>query len=383
MSDYKTIIDFGSNNLILGVFDKENNNVYCSKEKNFGNFEVSLNNLIRDAEKNLSTHIDDVIVLYDNPNFYSLDMSIKKVFDHAISIKEVYENLIEESLYIVSQNNFKDQVIHLIVNNIEINEGKKLEKIYNDIKIKSIKLQIKFICLNKILVDNVNNHFKKNNIKILNLYCSSYVKTIYLKKKDNNKDHNVFIDIGYERTSSYIFNNGGFDFFKSITIGGNNITKDISNVLKLDLEYSENLKINLNKSDKNLFFNKTENKQTNPYSEILKKNISVDLLKQIIEARINEIFELVLLKSDYIKKFNTLSKPKLIVIGGGSKLDLNIYSLTINKYVSELILYEESNLHICEAGLDYNSSEESFFIKTKKKPTKQGFFEKFFNLFSK
>ena len=98
MSDYKTIIDFGSNNLILGVFDKENNNVYCSKEKNFGNFEVSLNNLIRDAEKNLSKNIDDVIVLYDNPNFYSLDMSIKKVFDHAISIKEVYENLIEESL---------------------------------------------------------------------------------------------------------------------------------------------------------------------------------------------------------------------------------------------------------------------------------------------
>ena len=271
MSNYETIIDFGSNNLILGVFDKEKKSVYFCEEKISGNLDLSLSTLIRNAEKNLSTHIDDVIVLYDNPNFYSLDMSIKKVFDHAISIKKVYESLIEESLYIVSQNNFKDQVIHLIVNNIVIDKGKKIDKIDSDIKIKSLVLQLKFICLDKIFLDHVNDHFKKNNIKILNLYCSSYVKTIYFKKKNNNKDHTIFLDIGFERTSSFVFNSDGFDFFKSVKIGGNNITKDISNVLKLDLEYSENLKMNLNKSEENLSFNKTENSQTNPYREISKK----------------------------------------------------------------------------------------------------------------
>ena len=34
---------------------------------------------IKDAEKNLSTHIENVVVLYDSPKFYSLDLSIKKM----------------------------------------------------------------------------------------------------------------------------------------------------------------------------------------------------------------------------------------------------------------------------------------------------------------
>ena len=40
------------------------------------------------------------------------------------------------------------------------------------------------------------------------------------------------------------------------------------------------------------------------FNKVRRKNISVELLKQIIEARINEIVELVLLKSDYVKKLN-------------------------------------------------------------------------------
>ena len=70
-------------------------------------------------------------------------------------------------------------------------------------------------------------------------------------------------------------------------------------------------------------------------------------------------------------------------MGGGSKLALNIYNLKVNKLVSELTSYKENNLITCEAGLDYHASEESFQIKTKKKLKKHGFFEKFFNLFSK
>ena len=93
MNNFETIIDFGSKNLRIGVFDQDSKNIYSSKKKIVNDLENltlddSLNTLIRDAEKYLSTHIDDVIVLYDSPKFYSLDISIKKVFDHATSIKK-------------------------------------------------------------------------------------------------------------------------------------------------------------------------------------------------------------------------------------------------------------------------------------------------------
>ena len=383
MNDFETIIDLGSKNLRLGVFDETSKKIYYSEEIIIDSLENSLSILIKDAEKNLSTHIENVVVLYDSPKFYSLDLSIKKVFDHNTSLKKVYDSLIEEAHFIISQNNFRDQIVHLVINNIVIDENKKLTKITDDIKIKSLILEIKFICLNKILLRDISNKFKINNLKILNLYCSSYVKSSYLKKRFDNKDYIIFLDIGFQKTSGLIFKNLKFEFFKSINLGGDNITKDISKVLKLSLNYSEDLKIIFNKHENDLPFKKNDFNDKNLYTEILEKNISTNILKQIIEARINEIIELVVSQNNFINKLSSITKPKFVMIGGGSKLLSNNYNLNINKFISELIIVDENDSYICNAGRDYHKSEESFLIKTKKKSEKLGFFEKFFNFFSK
>ncbi len=61
-----------------------------------------------------------------------------------------------------------------------------------------------------------------------------------------------------------------------LPIGGNHITKDISNILKVNVEDAENLKLSFNIDQKLLN----------------KKNISINLIQQIIFARIEEILEL-------------------------------------------------------------------------------------------
>ena len=71
MRNFETIIDFGSKNLRIGVFDKTLKNIYSSSIKlnnslENSELEKSLNTLIRDAEKNLSTHIENVLLLYDS-----------------------------------------------------------------------------------------------------------------------------------------------------------------------------------------------------------------------------------------------------------------------------------------------------------------------------
>ncbi len=383
MNNFEAVIDVGSKNLKLGIFNNEDKSIYSSKQKINDTLEKSLNILVRDAEKYLSSHIDDVVVLYDSPKYYSLEISIKKVFDYNTSIKKIYNDLIQEAHFLISQNNFKDQIIHLIINNIIVDDNKTLDKITDDIKVKSLVLEIKFICLNKILIESITNKFKNNNLKLSNLYCTSYVKIFSYKKQLTSKDYLFFIDIGFERSSGFMFNDGKFEFFKSIPIGGNNITKDISKVLKLSLEYSEDLKINFNRSENDISFIKKSANETNLFSETIEKNISIDLLKQIIEARLDEIIELSILDSMSIKNLNPLSKHKLIVSGGGSKLLSNNYNLRINKKFSELVSYDENDSLVCETGLNYHKSNESFHIKTKEKSKKLGFFENFFNIFSK
>ena len=388
MSSLDTVIDFGSQNLRLGVFDQSSKIIYSSNVKitevsESENLDKSLNNLIRDAEKKLSTHIVDVNLLYDTSEFNFIDISIKKYFDQPILISKYIKSLVEEAKFIISENNFKDKVMHIAINNMIIDENRKLETIIEDTKIKSLILDLKFICLKKSLINKLLNKFKENNLNILNIYCSSYVKSIYYKKNIATKSNFIFLDIGYQRTSALFFNNNKFQFLNSVPIGGNNITNDISKVLKLDINYSEDLKIKFNKDENEISFNKNSVNEINLYQEIAEKNISTDLLKQIIEARVNEIIDMAVTQNNYFKNINYREKPIIIFIGSGSKLLPSVNDLNSKKYFSELIFFEENDSKICDAGINYHRSDERFLTYTKKKPKKSGFFENFFNLFSK
>ena len=115
----------------------------------------------------------------------------------------------------------------------------------------------------------------------------------------------------------------------------------------------------------------------------MKKNISIDLFKQIVEARIDEIMELVVFRSGHIKNLNTLKKPILIMTGGGSQLFSNSNNMGIKNIISELIILDELGSNIYDIGISYHQSDESFLSKIKKRTKKTGFFETFFNLFSK
>ena len=155
-----------------------------------------------------------------------LELSIKKSFDQPTFISKYYKSLVEEANFIISENNFRDQVIHIDINNIIVDDNRKLENLFDDIKIKSLILEIKFICLKKSTINDLSNKFKKNNLNILCIYCSSYVKSFFYKKSIDTRKNIIFLDIGYERTSALFFNNNKFQFLNSVPIGGNNITND-------------------------------------------------------------------------------------------------------------------------------------------------------------
>ncbi len=388
MSNLNTVIDFGSKNLRLGVFNQSSEIIYSSNIQiaevlENENLENPLKKLIRDAEKQLSTHLVDVNVLYDSSEFNFIELSIKKSFDQPILISKYYKSLVEEANFIISENNFKDEVLHVAIDNMIVDDNRKIQTVFDNVKTKSLILELKFICLKKSSINNLSNKFKENNLNILNIYCSSYVKSISYKKNFEKNNNLIFLDIGYQRTSALFFYDDKFQFLNSIPIGGNNITKDISNVLKLDLYYSEDLKLKFNKDENEISFNKNSKSDINLYSELIKKNISIDVLKQIIEARVSEIIKLAVNQNNFVKNNISVDKPCIIFIGSGSKLLSNNFNFDLNKDFSDLIFFEENDSKICEAGMKYHKNDERFLIKNQKKPKKTGLFERFFNFFSK
>ena len=218
----------------------------------------------------------------------------------------------------------------------------------------------------------------------MSFFSSSLVKSFkYINYFKNNKFVS-FLDIGLDRTTLILFDQQRFDSLNSIPIGGNHISKDISQIMKLNIDESESLKKSFNKSEIDFSYDdESSDENKDIVKKIIGKNISIDLLKKVVLARIEEIIKLSL-KDINIRKINDKTQNlNLVLIGNGSKIfNKNSFQLD-NKYnFKEINFYEENDHEICEAGLIFKEKfKEINKEKFTKYQNKMGFFQRFFNIF--
>tara|TARA_Y100000590_G_scaffold453747_1_gene599362 strand:+ start:7406 stop:8584 length:1179 start_codon:yes stop_codon:yes gene_type:complete len=389
-SNLYTVIDYGSSTTRLGVFNENLNNLFISfteiiEKDNFEEHNKSVNNLIKTAEKKISNHIDNVTLLYDSPEIYSIDLSIRKDFDQKINVSEVYSSIMLEANQLIKNNYINKKIMH-VISSKNIIDGKELQKNFDkNLKVKSIILEIKFICLPKEQFNKISNIFKKNNLQILNFFCSSYVKSLSYINSLNEYKIVSFLDIGYKRSTLLLFKNKKLISLNTIPIGGNHITNDISEVLKLNINDSEKIKKAFNKSESEFSYDQNINENNSFIKEILGRGISVDILKKVILARVEEIFELIFRDLSISNKYIETSNSILILTGNGSKLfDKNSFHLDERFSFKEISFYEENDIDICKSGISFkiNLNHDEVKIVTKNQK-KYGIFERFFNFFGR
>jgi len=385
------VIDYGSSLLRLGVFDEKFNCLHSSskniiEKNNHDEYLKSINLLVREAEKKISNHLENVFILYDDSEILSVDLSIKKNFDQKVLIKDVYSSIIEECNQLIKSNYINKKIIHIIITR-HIFDGREItENLKNDLSAKSIIIEIKFIFLPIEKYTEITNVFKKNNLEISNFFCSSYVKSFSYINSLSDYNYVTFIDIGWERSTLTSFYNKKLICINSIPVGGNHFTKDISKIFKIDLQESESIKKLFNKSELEFSYDQNINNKNEKFlKKIINKNISVDLLKKVILSRIEEIIELVFKNFHYSEKVNNFSNSILVLTGNGSKLlDKNTFYMNDEYNFKEIIFYEEKDIEICLTGLKFDiNSHDSDLKEVQKSLKKIGIFEKFFNFFGK
>ena len=386
---YSSVIDFGSSELRLGVFNENQSKLYFNSKKiiqknNYDEYLEKIKLLIRDAESKISTHLENLTVLYDSSDIFTIELSIKKKLEQKITLKDFCSSIVLEAKQLIKNSYPSKKIIHSIVKKYIINDNEFLnipEKIF---KKDSVILEIIFICLPYYQYKNVIEIFKKNNLNILSFFSSSLVKSFkYINYFKNNKFVS-FLDIGLDRTTLILFDQQRFDSLNSIPIGGNHISKDISQIMKLNIDESESLKKSFNKSEIDFSYDdESSDENKDIVKKIIGKNISIDLLKKVVLARIEEIINLSL-KDINIRKINDKTQNlNLVLIGNGSKIfNKNSFQLD-NKYnFKEINFYEENDHEICEAGLIFKEKfKEINKEKFTKYQNKMGFFQRFFNIF--
>ena len=172
--------------------------------------------------------------------------------------------------------------------------------------------------------------------------------------------------MGYNKTSINYYDKNNFIFFHTLPIGGNHITKDLSKILNIDLVIAEQIKLHFD-TDKKI---------------LIEHNISLDLIRKIIFARIEEILELSIKSIGLNEDLVAINEFRLIVMGEGSKILDNKFKDKIS-FSKKIDLLEETNLGICESALRISEgTNKKEVVIIPKKQTNVGFFEKLFHFFN-
>ena len=364
------ILELGSTYARLGIFNKLilNTGLYFEKKIDFTrdnlNESHKIFNLITDAEKYSGMHLNDLILLIDSSSIHSLDYTIQKNYDKKIITLQDIKYLINESTNIIKLNNKEKEILHTI-NSKLIFDDDEVENFQNiTSKVNKVTLELKFIMINKKLCDTLKNLFFSKHISLKEIFCISYIKSSGLIERLNISGYSSFIDIGHKKSSLTIFKDNKILYLNNISVGGDHITKDISKILNIDYRKAEAKKIKFSKNN------------------IAKED---ELLKNVINARLEEIIELLFLKCPLIKNNVFKSNLNLYFIGNGSKvLNENLLSFGSEfNFINEMSIIEEGKQDVIESAIKFVSQNEKM---QPKKPIinleNKGFFEKLFEYFT-
>ena len=361
----KIFFDCGSSKIRAGVFNGDNKEGSFYYESKFfaddSILEKEIQKIIGSLEKDTNEYIDSINLMLDSPKILSIGISVSQKLNGSSLTETSIKFLAQEAKQQILKYYPNHNIAHIVINNYKI-DGVDYSYLPDEIKCNFISLDVFFICLPSDLVLYFKNIFSKSNISVDQIICSSYAKSINYKDNLNLTGYTSFIDVGFNKTSITTYFNNKILSWEGLSIGGNNITKDISKILAIDLKKSEHLKLNFNQNN-----------------IILNDDFSLEILQKIIFSRTEEILEL----STKSIKSNLLitSEFNIVLMGEGSKILDNQYTNQID-FSKDINFLEETTKDMCQSGFNLMTRlNKQEVIVVPKKQVKQGFFEKLFHFF--
>ncbi len=297
-------IDIGASKISLVVGEVNNFNqieVICNTSKKSSGIQKgkivdetklaeSISNVVKDAEKEMNMRINSAYVTVPGKYVTIVQNSVTKGAKDkysGISSRDVSNALMQAKDIDVPEGK---QIIDIVTNNFTLQDGKKVEDPIGAFS-NTFILDAQIVLADREYIKTISNIFRKADLDIDGMVPITLAeKNLVLDDYDKN-DYVMLLDIGAENTDIGIFDEEQFLYTSGIPIGGDNITNDIELVLNISHEEAEKLKRQYGLALKSYMDNDTEvvlNTVKGGEKIVRSSNIV-----EIIEARIEQIFELV------------------------------------------------------------------------------------------
>jgi len=251
----------------------------------------SIKKVVKDAEKEMNMRINSAYITIPGKYITIIQNSVTKEAKDkysGISTRDVSNALMQAKDIDIPEGN---KLIDVVTNNFMLDNGKVLEDPVGAFSA-SFVLNAQIIFADKEYIKTISNIFKKVDIDIDGIVPITLAERNLVLDDYEQKDYVMLLDIGAENTDIGIFNGGQFIYTNSIPVGGNNITNDIEIVLDISHDEAEKLKKQYGLALKSYIDNDNE-VVLNSVREGGEKIIKSSNIVEIIEARVEQIFELV------------------------------------------------------------------------------------------
>ena len=297
---------------------------------NLEDLEDSILNAIATAEKEAQKSIKSVFVALPSWAIES------QVVENTIDIGQMsVDDIHLSSLFNFDTARYIDdseEIIHIFPISYSIDDE---EGIQDPIGMVGQKLSALFhvITAKKSLVKNITNCLSRNNIKIEGFISSTYTSGLSVLLPDEISSGVTLIDMGGSITSVACYYDGKLLYIGFIPIGSDNITKDVSVILRTTYSNAERLKRLYGAA---ALTNQNDDEQIlvpriDEYGEEHIQNVSRAMLDSIISARIEEIFELVQQNISNSGADKAIYQ-RIVITGGGSRISGITEMLKIKKF---------------------------------------------------
>ena len=207
-----------------------------------------------------------------------------------ISIKDVASAIIQVRDIEIPDDKV---LIDIVPDKFILEDGKSVEDPVGKFS-SNFTLTAQIILAEKDYIRQLTSIFKKAGVEIDGVVPISLAERNLVLDTNELSDNVMILDIGAGNTEIGIFNGSTFVYTNTISLGGDNITSDISYVLNISKEEAEKLKRQYGLALKS-FIDNDNNIILNTCKSVDSKNMTIKSseLIEIIEARIEEIFTLV------------------------------------------------------------------------------------------
>lgn len=297
-------IDIGASKVSLVVGEVNNFNqieVICNTSKKSNGIQKgkivdensladSISSVVQDAEKEMNMKINSAYITIPGKYVTIVQNSVTKEAKDkysGISSRDVSSALMQAKDIDVPEGK---QIIDIVTNDFTLEDGKVIEDPVGAFSSTFI-LNAQIILADKDYIRIISNIFKKVDIDIDGMVPITLAEKNLVLDELDQKDYIMLLDIGAENTDIGVFDGNRFVYTNAIPIGGDNITNDIELVLSISHEEAEKLKRQYGLALKSYMDNDTEVvlNTVKDGNRIVKSSNIVE----IIEARIEQIFELV------------------------------------------------------------------------------------------